>query len=70
MSHLLFCSEPFPRKHLSSFSLEIIQNKIKIYYKVEIKDFERHLKFETRLKHRLVPLKTVFSVMRFKPALN
>ena len=41
MSHLLFCSEPFPRKHLSSFSLEIIQNKIKIYYKAEIKDFER-----------------------------
>ena len=36
----------------------------------EFKEFERRFKFKQRLKYRLVPLKIVSNVSRFKPALN
>ena len=38
--------------------------------KTEFKEFEQRLKFETRLKKWLVPLKIVVNVSRFKQALN
>ena len=36
----------------------------------EFKEFERWLKFKTRLKYGWFLLKIVFNVLRFKPALN